>query len=230
MGNKISYTKLKKLSKMSPAVIVIVVTVSLFAYINQNQNTNNNHNDSGTTANSTTEYVNNDKTLSDVINITKQGIAPNSYIKAKVTYIVDGDTVKVSYDGRKLTVRFLDIDTPESVKRGVSVQSYSKDATEYTTKKCLYKNVKLVFEKGVYDRYSRLLAYVVFEDGSVLNKLLIENGYARVQIISPNTTLKRYFTNLLNNTVKNKRGLWNLPEGECPFVMGSGGEYIPSYY
>jgi len=224
--------------KMTPALIVIAVIVSAVAYFNSNPSDDikNSGSSSNTTIQSTAQITNQstgqitDANLSEVINTKTEGISAGSYIYANVERVVDGDTLKVRYKGRDYRVRLLDVDTPESVKQGVSVQAYSKEATAFTEKLCGQKTVKLVFEKDIEDKYGRLLAFVVLPDGQVLNELLVEKGYARVQVISPNTSLKKFFYKLQDTAIRIKAGLWSLPESMRPFIADDDGEYIPAYY
>ena len=64
-------------------------------------------------------------------------------IKAKVTKVVDGDTFSVLYNKKNYKVRMLYIDTPESVKKNVPTQSYSKEAYNVTRKHIIGKNIFL---------------------------------------------------------------------------------------
>lgn len=164
-----------------------------------------------------------------ITRLRSEGMAANKYINTVVTKVVDGDTLEVSYKGKAEKVRLLCIDTPESVKQGIQVQEYSKEAADFTRKLTLDKNVKLIFDKGLRDRYGRLLAYVVLEDGTFVNGLIVRNGFARVEIVSPNSSLSEYFFKLQDRAIKDKLGVWGLPQGNQPFVKDSSGKYIPKY-
>lgn len=166
---------------------------------------------------------------SGILDITKEGIAPFSFINTTITRVTDGDTVEISYKGKDYKVRLLDVDTPESVKTNVAVQEYGKEASELTKKMLLNQPVKLVFEKGIHDRYGRLLAYIVLKDSSLYNASLVRNGYARVEIVSPNSKFSEYFYSLQDKAIKNKTGFWALPDDKQPFVKNSKGQYIPRY-
>lgn len=161
--------------------------------------------------------------------IQEEGIGAWKFIRAEVVKVSDGDTLEVKYKSREYKVRLLDVDTPESVKTGVPVQSYAKEASAYTKDMVLNKTVKLIFEKGLKDRYGRLLAHIFLEDGSYFNAMLVKNGFARVEIVSPNSRFSAYFHNLQEDAVKEKRGMWSLPEGKRPFIKNRKGDYIPSY-
>lgn len=158
-----------------------------------------------------------------------EGIAPNSYIKATVSKVVDGDTIKVEYKGETYKVRLLCIDTPETVKSGVDEQPYGKEASNKLRELTDGKRVTLVFEKDTDDNYGRLLAYVMLDDGTCVNALMIAQGYGVVMIVSPNKTYKDYLNGLMQEAIDNNRGLWSLPEDERPFVLNEKGYYKARY-
>ncbi|MEG0643434.1 MAG: thermonuclease family protein, partial [Clostridia bacterium] len=98
--------------------------------------------------------------------------------------VVDGDTARLIVQGKEETVRFLAIDTPESVKPNTKVQPYGKEASEYTEKMLKNaKEIKLEYEKSAkVDDYDRKLAWV-FVDGELLQEQLVSKGYAKVAYI-----------------------------------------------
>jgi micrococcal nuclease len=159
----------------------------------------------------------------------REGIVPGGRVGAEVIKVVDGDTIDVRAGGKEYRVRLLCIDAPESVKRGVEPQPFGKASSERTEKLVSGKKVKLVFDKDLYDRYGRLLAFVVLGNGECLNALLVYGGYARVEIVSPNKTYGDWFYELQKSAISKRSGLWALSEGKRPFVKGGNGEYIPRY-
>lgn len=159
-----------------------------------------------------------------------EGIVPGGTVTARIKRTVDGDTLVAVYKNKDYRVRLLCIDTPESVTTGVKIQAYGKEASEKLEELVQDKAVKLVFEKDTDDRYDRLLAYVILDDGSCVNSILVSEGYARVEFVKPNTVNKEYFTGLMENAISQGRGLWSLPEDERPFVEDKDGSYYPRYY
>ncbi len=159
-----------------------------------------------------------------------EGIVAGGYIHVKVTRIVDGDTIKAKYESKEYKVRLLCIDTPETVKEGLPVQPYGKQASEKLSGILLNKQVTLAFEKDLYDKYDRLLAYVILKDGTCVNAFMIEQGYARVEAVKPNTVYRDYFEGLQEEAIRNKRGLWSLPIDKRPFVKKDEGYYVPRFY
>lgn len=158
-----------------------------------------------------------------------EDITPGGFVNAKVTRIIDGDTLEVEYKNEEYKVRLLCIDTPETVKKGVDVQPYGRQATEELIKMVLNKEVKLIFEKDIKDNYNRLLAYILLNNGTCVNAALVEQGLARVEIVRPNNMYKDYFNELQDNAIKVKIGLWSLPDKKRPFIRNDKGYYVPRY-
>ena len=97
----------------------------------------------------------------------------------EVTRIVDGDTIHVRIDGRGETVRYIGVDTPESVKPGAPVECFAKRASAFNTRLLAGERVRLVLDDEARDRYGRLLAYVYrARDGLFVNAALVRRGRA----------------------------------------------------
>lgn len=159
----------------------------------------------------------------------KEGIGSGKFINARVTKVTDGDTFEVEYKDETLKVRFICVDTPESVKEGVAVQEYSKEAAAYTRSQVENQQVKLIFEKDLTDNYGRFLAHVILKDGTYLNATLVRNGFARVESVSPNTASAAFFNDLQEKAISEKAGLWGLSRSKVPFVKDQNGKYVPRY-
>lgn len=166
--------------------------------------------------------VNNEKEVSKINNAnisvngenkengkTVQGIIPNGKVKAKVLRVVDGDTLKVQIVDKDYKVRLLGVDTPESVspKKEKNTKE-GKIASEYTKKNLEGKDIILEFDVSPYDRYGRLLAYV-YVDGICYNEKLLEEGYAKVMMISPNVKNSKYYRQIEKQAKENNVGFWN---------------------
>lgn len=106
--------------------------------------------------------------------------------EATVKRVIDGDTLLISYEGKEERVRLLLVDTPESVKEGVEIQPFAKEASNYV-KELLPQGTNIEVELGEQerDKYERLLAYI-YVDGKMLNEMLIAEGYARVGYVYEN--------------------------------------------
>lgn len=143
---------------------------------------------------------------------TQANIAQGSI--GRVVRIVDGDTVRVRVGGEEMTVRYIGVDTPESVKPGVPVQCFAKSASEFNRRLVSGKRVRLRFGPDRYDRYGRLLAYLglVDRNGRSVNALLVARGYGRVLTIPPNTQHEQAYTRLEHRAQQRGLGLWSACE------------------
>ena len=80
--------------------------------------------------------------------------------RAYVVRAVDGDTIEVRLDGRVEDVRYIGVDTPETVKPGTPVQCFGERASRFDKQLVTHRRVRLVFGVERRDVYGRLLAYV----------------------------------------------------------------------
>jgi micrococcal nuclease len=130
--------------------------------------------------------------------------------RAQVLRVVDGDTIRVRLDGRTERVRYIGIDTPESVKPGTAVQCFAKRASAANAALVAGRSVRLVADVEERDRYGRLLAYVYREpDGAFVNARLVRDGYARTLTIAPNVAHAHELADLSRAARRARRGLWN---------------------
>lgn len=102
-------------------------------------------------------------------------------VGAEVVRVVDGDTLIVNQDGAEVRVRLLGIDTPESVKPDSPVECYGPEASARTTELASGRIVRLEGDptQDAVDQYGRTLAYVWLDDATMLNEVLVAEGYAR---------------------------------------------------
>jgi micrococcal nuclease len=132
---------------------------------------------------------------------------------AQVLRVVDGDTVQVRVEGRHERVRYIGIDTPESVRPGAPVQCFAKRASAFNARLVVGERVRLVSDAERRDRYGRLLAYVYrVRDGLFVNAELVRRGYARTLTIPPNVAYAAEFRRLAAAARRKGRGLWS----SCP--------------
>jgi micrococcal nuclease len=127
----------------------------------------------------------------------------------RVTRVVDGDTIHVRVDGEDETVRYIGVDTPETVKPDTPVQCFGKKASAYNHRLVDGELVRLRFDVERRDRYGRLLAYVYRrKDGLFVNDALVRNGYATTLTIPPNVAHAGDFRALERRAREAQRGLW----------------------
>jgi micrococcal nuclease len=143
--------------------------------------------------------------------VTRGGEHPRAttFGRAQVLRVVDGDTIRVRLDGHTERVRYIGVDTPESVKPGTPVQCFAKRAAAANAALVAGRTVRLVRDVEPRDRYGRLLAYVYREpDGAFVNAQLVRDGYARTLTIAPNVAHARQFAQLARTARESGRGLW----------------------
>ncbi|HPQ71801.1 MAG TPA: thermonuclease family protein, partial [bacterium] len=133
-------------------------------------------------------------------------------ISAKVIRVVDGDTLKISIDGREDTVRLIGVDTPETVHPNKPVEFFGREASAFTHRMADGKNVRLEFDQASAatkhrDRYGRLLAYVFLPDGTLLNSEIIRQGYGHAYTKYP-FSRKQEFVAIEREAREARRGFW----------------------
>jgi micrococcal nuclease len=126
---------------------------------------------------------------------------------AYVTRAVDGDTIEVRLGGRLEDVRYIGVDTPETVKPGTPVQCFGPAASRFNHRLVERRRVRLVFGVERRDKYGRLLAYVTLGDRFV-NAELLRRGLARTLAIAPNIRFAKRFARLQRRAALAGRGLW----------------------
>ena len=128
---------------------------------------------------------------------------------ARVVRVVDGDTIAVRLDGRRERVRYIGVDTPESVKPGSPVECFAHAASAENARLVAGRRVRLVLDREPRDRYGRLLAYVYrVADGRFVNAELVRRGYAHTLTIPPNDRFATRFAALQALAQRTARGLW----------------------
>jgi micrococcal nuclease len=137
--------------------------------------------------------------------------------RAVVVRHVDGDTVYVSIPRppqglkRYESLRFIGVDTPETVHPQKTVERFGKEASEFTRGQLLNRPVYLAFDWQLRDRYNRLLAYIYLPDGTCFNAVLVSEGYAHAYTRFPFQFLEQ-FRALERSAREQGRGLWGSEE------------------
>jgi micrococcal nuclease len=134
----------------------------------------------------------------------------------KVVKVIDGDTIDVSIDGKTERIRFIGVDTPETVDPRKSVQCFGKEASAKTKQLLEGNNVVLDSDptQGDKDKYSRLLRYVYLEDGTFVNKKLIEDGFGFEYTYNIPYKYQSEFKDAQKHAESSKIGLW--ADNACP--------------
>ena len=126
----------------------------------------------------------------------------------KVVRVVDGDTIEIE-GGEK--VRYIGIDTPETVDPRKPVQCFGVEASKKNKEMVEGKMVRL--EKDITDRdkYNRLLRYIWLDDVFV-NLELVKQGFAYSYSYPPDIKYQDQIVNAQQEAKAAIRGLWSA----CP--------------
>jgi micrococcal nuclease len=141
---------------------------------------------------------------------TEEKIAGVQTDLAAVVRVVDGDTIVVKMNDKEETVRFIGINTPESVDPRKPVECFGKEAS--ARMKELLKDGKVRLEsdpsQAGADRYGRILRYVYLPDGTDINLKMIQDGYAFEYTYDIPYEKQTEFKKAQQEAMEAKRGLW----------------------
>lgn len=122
---------------------------------------------------------------------------------AFVSTVLDGDTIRLQ-TGEK--VRLLSINSPEEG------QPYYEDAKNRLKELIEGKTVTLEADLVDKDQYGRLLRYIHY-NGTLINAVMLREGYATLYIIHPNTKYAREFEAAEEEARRAQHGLWKPSSG-----------------
>ncbi len=126
---------------------------------------------------------------------------------ATVVNVVDGDTIDVLIDGAEFRVRYIGIDTPETVDPRRPVECFGREASDRNRQLVAGKRVGLERDVSETDDFDRLLRYV-WVDGRMVNARLVEEGYATAATFPPDVRYAETFVALESHARNEGRGLW----------------------
>lgn len=127
--------------------------------------------------------------------------------EAKVIRVIDGDTIEVQIGRQQFTVRYISVDTPETVHPSKPVQYFGKAASLMNKQLVEGKTVRLEKDVSETDKYDRLLRYVWVGD-TMINAELVRLGFAQVASYPPDVRYLYLFLNLQREARSAGRGLW----------------------
>jgi micrococcal nuclease len=137
---------------------------------------------------------------------------------ATVLSVVDGDTIVVEMGGAEQRVRYIGIDTPETVHPSRPVQEFGLEAS--ARNKDLVEGKQVWLEKDVSetDQFGRLLRYVWLDETTMVNAVLISEGLAQVSTFPPDVKHTDLFIQLQSEARESRAGMWvdfePTPEGD----------------
>ena len=142
-----------------------------------------------------------------------QSTAKALSVAARVTSVIDGDTLKVRFaNGTKTTVRLIGIDTPETKKPGTPVQCGGRAATA-RMKQLAFRNgrgraVTITTDptQDLTDRYGRLLSYVS-AGGTDFGRTMVSSGWAKTYVYEVNFQRVDQYRSAQRSARSAKRGV-----------------------
>lgn len=125
--------------------------------------------------------------------------------KARVIKVIDGDTIEIEGGQR---VRYIGIDTPETVHPSKPVECYGKEASDKNKELVEGKMVTLEKDVSKTDKYGRLLRYVWLGD-MMVNEYLVREGYAQSSTYPPDVKYQDRFVEAQRRAREEEKGLWS---------------------
>ena len=126
-----------------------------------------------------------------------------------VVSVVDGDTIRIRYNGEETPLRLIGVDTPETVDSRTTVECFGKEASEYLKELLTGKKVRIEADSTQSDRdkYNRLLRYV-YLDGEDVGLKIISGGYGHEYTYNVPYVKQATYKEAQTEASDNKRGLW----------------------
>ena len=128
--------------------------------------------------------------------------------QATVGRVVDGDTIEVKLEGKTYKLRYIGVDTPETVDPNRPVGCFGPEASKRNKELVLGKTVELEKDVSETDAFGRLLRYV-WLDGEMVNARLVRDGYAQVATYPPDVKYQQLLLQLQRDAREAGAGLWS---------------------
>lgn len=132
--------------------------------------------------------------------------------RAVVERVVDGDTIELTTGDH---VRYLGMDTPETVDPRKPVQCFGHEAADKNRELVEGREVTIVPDVEDRDKYGRFLRYV-YQGDTFINLALVQQGYAYAYPYPPNVAHEAEFRAAERAARTAKVGLWQA----CPVRPG----------
>ncbi len=128
-----------------------------------------------------------------------------------MTSVTDGDTIRVTINGKSTPVRLIGIDTPEVTDPRNPVQCFGPEASRRAHELLDGTQVWLEYDpsQNRRDRYGRTLAYIWINDTELINQRLVNEGFAHEYTYQTPYKYQDTFRDAENSARTAGRGLWN---------------------
>ena len=130
---------------------------------------------------------------------------------AHVVRVVDGDTIVIDRGRGDERVRYIGIDTPESVKPNTPVEFMAQEASAANEALVAGRDVVLERDVSDTDQYDRLLRYVWLREGDgwvFVNLELVRRGFAQAATYPPDVRWTDTFLAAQREAREAGLGLW----------------------
>jgi len=140
---------------------------------------------------------------------------------ARVVRIVDGDTIVIDRGRGKEKVRYIGMNTPETVRPNSPVEFMGKEASAANAALVEGRTVTLEQDVSDTDQYGRLLRYVWVNDGAgssgltMVNLALVQQGFAQADTWPPDVRYADLLVVAQRAARDQGLGLWG-PETPAP--------------
>ena len=128
-----------------------------------------------------------------------------------VLKVVDGDTIHVDANGKRLKIRMIGLDTPETVDPRKPVQCFGLEASAQAKTILGGQSVYLETDpsQDTVDRFGRTLAYVWTESGRLFNLDMITDEFAFEYTYDLPYRYQQAFRAAGDDAQAQERGLWS---------------------
>ena len=130
---------------------------------------------------------------------------------ARVVRVVDGDTLIIDRGRGNERLRYIGVDTPETVKPDTPVGFMGAEASAANAGLVEGRDVVLERDVSETDQYDRLLRYAWLRDGDAwtfVNLELVRQGFAQVATYPPDVRWTDTFLDAQREARDAGRGLW----------------------
>lgn len=130
---------------------------------------------------------------------------------ARVVRVVDGDTLVIDRGFGNERLRYIGMDTPESVKPGSPIEFMGREASAANAALVDGREVVLETDVSDTDRFGRLLRYVWLREGDgwvLVNLELVRRGFAQAASFPPDVRWQDEFRQAQRDAREAGLGLW----------------------
>ena len=146
-------------------------------------------------------------------------------VKTTVLEVLEGDTILVENPDEKnsqesinsdnetfWTVRLIGVDTPESrASLYIDEAPFGKESLAYVEERLeKNKNIILVFDEQLYDKFEKHLAYIYLPSGECLNKTILKEGYGWTRNHAFTIKFAKEFEKAQEKARTKQKGVWNM--------------------